>query len=393
MKEINFLVVSDLHSTVLEDYKGDSRLIFNPNTNKSEHAQAFIDYAKNLKINIDYIVCAGDISNKGDISDFKAGWNFLHELKMEVDARELLCVPGNHDHQSRPNTHYSVIHELKFVTPPFPTANINMNTNFWGWYWLHQEFDEFNVIKLNSSAYHGLNDEFKHGRVAVETTEQIYNHLKDKSKFTEKKFNILLCHHHPIAMDEVDHDFDTQVMEGGSNLLKRLDEANVGPWLVIHGHKHFANLSLGMTTRSTPPIIFSAGSLGAFLYPKIEDRTSNQFYILTINVDKTDKNGYLVGKYKAYSWNLMNGWHPSKNKHLPHEGGFGAETLPRKLVERIKDLLKSDTYLNSNDLKAIQEEVNYYTPGQFNELIENMNKKNISCIYNGNQIEQVDLNG
>jgi len=140
MNKINFLVVSDLHSTVLEEFKGDSRLIFNPTTNKSEHAQAFIDYVKDLGVDIDYLVCPGDISNKGDVAGFKAGWNFLHELKKEIEASELLCVPGNHDHQSRPNTHYSVIHELKFVEPPFPTAHEHMNTNFWGWYWLHQEF-------------------------------------------------------------------------------------------------------------------------------------------------------------------------------------------------------------------------------------------------------------
>ncbi|HIF9111800.1 metallophosphoesterase family protein [Photobacterium damselae] len=392
MKKIKFLVVSDLHSTVSEDSRNESRLIFNQNTNKSDHALAFIDFVKNLNVDIDYLVCPGDISNKGDVAGFKAGWNFLHELKNELNASELLCVPGNHDHQSRPNTHYSVMHELKFVQPPFPTAHEDMNTNFWGWYWLHQEFEEFNVIKLNSSAYHGLNDEFKHGRVAVETADQIYNYLKNGKKFQEKKFNILLCHHHPMPMDEVDYEFDTQVMDGGANLLKKLDEANVGPWLVIHGHKHFANLSLGMTQRSVPPVIFSAGSLGASLYPKIEERTANQFYIISIDLQKTDDRGCLVGNFEAYSWNLRNGWHPSQCDNLPHKGGFGANNLPHKLVQEISKLLVESTYLDINDLKLFQDEINYYTPGQFNELLENMDKKNISYICNGNQIEQVAPN-
>ncbi len=186
MNKIKFLVVSDLHATVSEEYKNDSRLMFNPTTNECEHAQAFIDYVKELNINIDYLVCPGDISNKGDTKGFKAGWKFLNDLKTEIQAEELLCVPGNHDHQSRPGTSYSVIHELKFVKPPFPTSDHSKNTNFWGWYWLHQEYNDFNVIKLNSSAYHGLNDEFKHGRVAIETSDQISEYITDSSLFKEK---------------------------------------------------------------------------------------------------------------------------------------------------------------------------------------------------------------
>lgn len=392
MNKINFLVVSDLHSTVNEESKSESMLMFDQKTKKSKHAEACITYVKELGIDINFVVCPGDISNKGDVDGFKAGWNFLHELKNETQASELLCVPGNHDHQSRPNTHYSVIHELKFVEPPFPTSDIDMNTNFWGWYWLHQEFEHFNVIKLNSSAYHGLNEEFKHGRVAVQTADQIYNYLKDDNKFKEKTFNILLCHHHPIPMDEVDNNFDTEAMDGGVYLLRKLDEANVGPWLVIHGHKHFANLSLGMTQRSVPPVIFSAGSLGAHLYPQIEDRTTNQFYILTIDLDKTGDKESLVGTFKAYSWNIMSGWHPSKCNHLPYKGGFGADISPKKLVRKISDLLTKGTYLDVNDLKHIQEEINYYTPGQFSELLENMGKSNINYLCDGNQIEQVASN-
>lgn len=389
MKKINFLIVSDLHSTVKDEFKDDSRLIFNIATQESEHANALIQYVKKLNINIDYLVCPGDISNKGDTDGFKAGWNFLHKLKSEVNANSLLCVPGNHDHQSRPEEHYSVIHELKFVKPSFPTENTQLNTNFWGWYWVHQEFENFNIIKLNSSAYHGLNDEYKHGRVALETSEQIHEHLKNTEKFKEKKFNILLCHHHPIPMDEVDREPDYQVMDGGQHLLQQLDSANVGPWLVIHGHKHFARVSHGMTLRSTAPVIFSAGSLGANLYPKIEERTANQFYVLTVDIEKTEIAGELVGTFEAYSWNLMNGWHPSQCTHLPHKGGFGATKKPHTIVREIKSLLDNTTYLDKNDLQLIQDEIDYYTPGQFKELKEKMDKECIDYEFSGNNILEV----
>ncbi|NOJ12926.1 metallophosphoesterase family protein [Vibrio splendidus] len=390
MNKVNFLIVSDLHSTVEEELK-DSKLIFHPKTQTSEHANAFINYVKELGKDIDYLVCPGDISNKGDVDGFKAGWSFLHELKDQVGASNLLCVPGNHDHQSRPGEQFSVIHELKFIQPSFPTNCHQSNTMFWGWHWMHQEFDKFNLIKLNSSAYHGINDEYKHGRVAVETSDQIHDYLKSQ-QFEEKEFNILLCHHHPIPMDDVDETFDYEVMEGGQHLLKKLDEANVGPWLVVHGHKHFASVSHGMTQRSTPPVIFSAGSLGASLYPQIEDRTANQFYILTVDLDKTSHEGCLVGTFEAYSWNLMNGWHPSQCNHLPHKGGFGAPKKPHALIRELKELLTKGTYLDKTDLASVQSEIDYYTPGQFKELLEKMDKLSIQFEYQGNEILEVASN-
>ncbi|MEZ8321628.1 hypothetical protein AB6C72_24840, partial [Vibrio splendidus] len=278
---------------------------------------------------------------------------------------------------------------IKFVNPPFPTADFQSNTMFWGWHWMHQAFDDFNIIKLNSSAYHGLNDEFRHGRVAIETVDQIHDYLKSGSNFKENKFNILLCHHHPVHMEEVDHNFDSEVMDGGQYLLKKLDEANVGPWLVIHGHKHFASVCQSMTVRSTPPVIFSAGSLGANLYPGIKERTENQFYILTVDLDKTFDEARLVGTFEAYSWNLMSGWHPSKSENLPHKGGFGGSTSPQMLVRQIIKLLREAPFLDSTDLTQLQDDIDYFTPGQFKELLENMDKHDIEFEHDGNKILQV----
>ncbi|MDA0126465.1 metallophosphoesterase [Vibrio sp. MarTm2] len=389
---MSFLVVSDLHSTVKEEYKQDSRLIFDSVSNSSEHADAFIEYVTGLDQQIDHLVCPGDISNKGELQGFKAGWSFLNRVKTQIGAQNLLCVPGNHDHQSRPGKQFSAIHEIKFIEPSFPTDDFTSNTMFWGWHWLHQAFEDFNIIKLNSSAYHGLNDEYQHGRVAIETADQIYNYLKSGDKFDEKKFNILLCHHHPVHMEEVDHQFDKEVMEGGQYLLKRLDEANVGPWLVIHGHKHFASVCQGMTVRSTPPVIFSAGSLGANLYPEIKDRTENQFYILHVDLDKTYEEARLVGTFESHSWNLMRGWHPSQSDHLPHKGGFGGAITPQVLVRKIVKLLSLDPFLESKDLTELQNEIDYYTPGQFKELLETMTKEKIQFDCNGNKILQVANN-
>ncbi|MEI8668640.1 metallophosphoesterase [Pseudoalteromonas sp. B131b] len=326
MDKLKFLIISDLHSSVGKEHCEDSKLTFNSDGTSGEHGNTFIQYLESLNQDFNFLVCPGDISNKGDVDGFKAGWSFINKIKNDLSIDTLLCVPGNHDHQSRPGTSFSAIHEIKFVTPSFPSESRKSNTHFWGWHWSHIEFDDCNIIKLNSSAYHGLNNEYRHGRVAIETSKQIRHYL-ESPKFEEKKFNILLCHHHPMKMEQVDSRFDEESMEGGQMLLNELEEADVGPWLIIHGHKHFANLTYGPSQTGEPPVIFSAGSLGANLYPEIENRTCNQFYIIEIDLLKTSSEERLVGKFEAYSWNLMKGWHPSECDHLPHKGGFGLKKV------------------------------------------------------------------
>ncbi|PSU21414.1 hypothetical protein CTM97_19540 [Photobacterium phosphoreum] len=391
MDRLQFLIVSDLHSTISNEYTSDSRFVFDGHSGECEQANALIDFIKDLDKSFYGLVCPGDISNKGDINGFKAGWTFLNNLKNELNIENLLCVPGNHDHQSRPGENFSTIHEIKFCEPIFPTNNIEHNTKFWGWHWSHLALEDVNVIILNSSAYHGLNDEYKHGRVAIQTIHQISEYLKS-SCFNEKKFNLLLCHHHPVKMEHVDDDFDSEVMEGGQVLLKELESADVGPWLVIHGHKHFASLGYAMTDRSTPPVIFSAGSLGANLYPKIQDKTCNQFYILSIDLNRTGDEECLVGSFEAYSWNLQKGWHPSECNHLPYKGGFGSSIKPIVLVNKIKDLLTKHPYLDIHELADIQKEVEFYTPGQFQELINKMEKNNLHIDRKGNKFIEVAYN-
>ena len=97
MKIVRFLIASDLHASVNDDEREDSRLIFI--NGECELADTFIEYAKGLNKEIDYLICPGDISNKGNSDSFQAGWDFLNRAKIELNIPKLICVPGNHDHQ------------------------------------------------------------------------------------------------------------------------------------------------------------------------------------------------------------------------------------------------------------------------------------------------------
>jgi metallophosphoesterase superfamily enzyme len=387
MKNVKILVISDLHAITNSNDQNDSYLFFENGI--CEWGDALINYIKGLGETFDVVICAGDIANKACKKSFESGWSFINKIKSELNIQYLLCVPGNHDHQSRNGADFSPKHQLQFCKPIFPFDCALKNTQFWAWNWAHSESDHFNSLLLNTSAYHGYNDEFKHGRVAVEVSDQISDFLKS-DKVNEKLFNILVCHHHPEKMEYVDGDYDGEQMEGGTYLLKQLEEADVGPWLVVHGHKHFASITYAKSGGASPSTILSAGSMSAKLYPLIKDRTSNQFYIIDIDGVQTERTGRLVGCFNTYEWKMQSGWGPSISNNLPSQGGFGSSTTNKEIITSIEDLLAlNGPFLQDQELDSIHELTKYIPPGQFNMLIDKLFSKNLHVQFSQNKITEV----
>ncbi|MBQ4859177.1 metallophosphoesterase [Pseudoalteromonas sp. MMG007] len=385
---MRFLILSDLHATFESSEVKNSRLVFE-NT-ESEFGTRFIQYCKSLNFHFDFLVCPGDISNQGCGESFKSGWKFLNEVSHKLNIKEILCVPGNHDLQSRPESNFSPLHTVKFCEPNFPSTCYETNTHFWGWNWGHIETENFNCILLNSSAYHGFSSEYKHGRVAPETTKQLSEFITS-DKFKQRTFNVLLCHHHPVKREDIDFDSDHDVMDGGQALLNELEKVTSEPWLIIHGHKHFASIFRAQSAGFNAPLIFSAGSFSAKLYPKIESRTSNQFYILDIDLKETLEKDCLVGTFEAHSWNIENNWHPSSSDNLPYKGGFGTDIKPRDIITKLKELLAEDPYLDESSLQPIYEMLTHYTPTEFKELLQKLTKLNFEYDISDNKLIQVAL--
>lgn len=389
--KIKFLILSDLHAAEFnESNLNDSRLLFRNGV--SEYGEGFLNYVKSLGTHIDALICPGDISNKANIEGFRLGWTFLNQIKKELDISSILCVPGNHDHQSRETPGvFDPKHNLQFVTPLFPLSSSEKNTHFWGWHWCSSTSANFNVILLNTSAYHGYADEFQHGRVATEVTDQISEFIKS-DRFSEKAFNLLICHHHPEKMEYVDSDYDSEAMEGGSYLVRKLDEADKGPWLIVHGHKHFADIGYARTSHSCGPTIFSAGSFSAMLYPSLKTRTSNQFYILEIDINESKNRNRLTGTFNSYEWTAAEGWHPSKANHLPAEGGFGNAINPKTMAKDIGSLIdKNNPFLTSNELRRFDEQLKYFTPSDFKQLLNRLKENGFEAIVENGKLIQLGV--
>ncbi|EOK6316004.1 metallophosphoesterase [Vibrio parahaemolyticus] len=382
MEDVNILVISDLHAGISEEAASDTKLILHNPSNT--FGDRLISYIKKLDEKIDYLICTGDIGNQGCKDSFKAGWEFINKMAQELSVKEVLCVPGNHDHQSRPPSDdkygFSPKHELQFIQPPFPFSCFHKNTHFWAWNWELTQTNDCNVVSINSSAYHGYGGEYKYGRVALEVTEQIKAKLESE-EVDRKPFNILLTHHHPRKMDFVDSEFDGQAMEGAEYLLRALEEVDVGPWLIIHGHKHYAQLGYANSQIQGSQLVLSAGSLAAVLYEAIENRTSNQFYMLSIDKDKSEYFGKVVGKFKTYEADKIEEWQPSKSNNLPASGGFGSSVTPDQVVHDLRGSINDENpFLEGDELNELEERIAYFTPGEMNRLNSRLESNNISIV-------------
>lgn len=377
---MKILLLSDLHAVSQNDVeeRDSSRLLLDDDI-KGEFADSLINNIKNQCKSVDFIVCCGDIANKGNGKSFELGWKFLQRLKNELPDATLLTVPGNHDHQSRVSESegFSPKHQLQFSTPPFPFECYKKNTHFWAWNWvIDQDDSRANFLLVNTSAFHGFNDEYKHGRVSTQSVEQISSYLKS-SNFTHKNFNVLICHHHPQRMEHAYNDYDGEQMSGGQSLINALQEADVGPWLVLHGHKHFACISNASSQDQSPAVVFSAGSASAKLYEPIINKTSNQIYFLNIDIDKTVEQEKVIGKFSTHEYKVGSGWGLSKSENLPGQSGFGSRTSASLLVQSIKDLLNSQPFLDESDLGHINEELSYFTPKEFERFERRLDRENL----------------
>lgn len=386
---LKILLISDLHTIVDNNNSQDSRLEFIGEN--SEYADGFIKYVKSLDYQFDLLICAGDISNKANLKSFEYGWNFINRVGIELNIGKILSVPGNHDHASRSNQKtFGPKHHMQHVTPSFPSNDFALTTHFWAWNWCHVEHDNSNIILLNSSAYHGYEDEHKHGRIPQETALQIEQYIK-KDQFKEKGINFLICHHHPYKMDHITDGDDYESMDGGDRLGNILTESSKGPWIIIHGHKHIPQIRYAPSTSMASPIVFSAGSFSAKLYPELLEKTKNQFYVIDIDLKKTQQTGRATGKFETYEWSISSGWRASESPFLPAKGGFGSSKPPYELAMEVVEHLNkiNENYLNELDLSPFYEHLNYFTPWDIKKFQEALGKNNLEATFQNFRIVEI----
>lgn len=296
-------------------------------------------------IESDVVLCCGDMGDKADRAGQQYVWSEVEKVRIALKAKKTLGAAGNHDVDSRYiYSGFDAKGQLQTLKPLFPVDDEKGWLEYWAKNFTVVEIDAARFVLLNSAAYHGAakdghDPEYVHGRVSDLTIDRM---LADIKTAGERKVNILVCHHHPYKNDKIAIS-DYSQMQNGDKLINNLVDADLGPWLVIHGHKHDGRLFYAQGGNSYPTV-FSAGSFAAKPYPNQVGQTFNEFYIVEVQVPEVlGEVSSLLGAVETWAWNYGDGWRrPQANQGLGPRAGFGARVDLAQLAKQIAtDLLQN----------------------------------------------------
>ncbi|UUX49680.1 metallophosphoesterase [Nisaea acidiphila] len=403
---MKILVISDIHAyNKHHPTLGSSTpsfVIAGDNAPHSPQSQ-LIDLIKAEDIQVDYVVCPGDLGDKADISGIEFSWNFLKSVTENCHARALIATTGNHDLDSRFfSGKYDPREFLQNYSHDFPVyirclqekANPeSMTLHYWALNFCLFSLDDIRFVILNSSAYHGYNakdsvPELEHGRISAPTIDLIKKYIDRDNKEREKNgknkypINIFICHHHLKPDNSVGY-IDKSEIIGASTLLDLLSDTDNGRWFAIHGHRHRSRLY--QSEKSTGPWVLSAASFGKTTDGDDTNICPNQIHI--VEFDQSPKNQMaqrVQGTVATWNWYPnLDGWQQQARppSGLPPQSGFGWRGSIDDLARKIDNSLKGD-YARWEQILPLAPELRYVTYSDMIEL-----KKTLANHYNINSQE------
>lgn len=359
-------VASDLHAHSGLEPSPSHLNIKIPESPMAHHPIAsLVDLINRQQLRATALLSPGDLGHRADPLGIRYSWRALLKIAEELRAEFVTATAGNHDVDSRYVTdNHDPGHILKSLDPGFPFGDEALDNKFWARAYAIRDHEQFRLLVLNSSAYHGGAElEMNHGRIDEGALEAI---KKDLCSRIQKDVNILLCHHHPHQHSEINlGEYD--VMKRGQLLLDLLGSGDYGRWFVIHGHKHHPKITYA-AGGSQSPVVFSAGSLCSTLSPELQSNARNQFYIIEFDPAHCKSRG-LVGRIRCWDWSYGKGWiEAESNSGLPSEFGFGTRLDPRILARNVASQMNG---IASIDWSAIAEslpDIRYLLPQDIRQL-------------------------
>lgn len=349
-KLIKIAVLTDIHAFRKSAESGDPSWLnlaedqANRTTNPFAGLQYLINSDPNL--NADVVLCCGDLGDKASPDGLQYVWSEVNKLQSILKSTLILGTAGNHDMDSRfQNSKFDAKGQVQALSPPFPIAERVKWLEYWARNFTFIDHEEVRFVLLNSAAYHGYQGnneepEYLYGRVSDRTLEAL---LADLKRNGPRVANILLCHHHPLRNDQAGY-VDNSQMKNGERLISVLNEAKVGPWLIVHGHEHMPRIAHA-SGGNIAPAVFSAGSFSAKLHAEFGDKARNEFYILELEVpDRIGAQSSLRGTIASWYWSYGNGWKPSETgRGLGPAAAFGARIDPAAEATKLAAALTSES--------------------------------------------------
>lgn len=346
-------------------------------------------------IDSDIVLCCGDMGDKADRAGQQYVWAEVEKVRVALKAKQTLGAAGNHDVDSRYiYSGYDAKGQLQALKPRFPVDDERGWLEYWAKNFTVVEIGSVRFVLLNSAAYHGAakegkEPEYVHGRVSDLTIDRLLADLKNGG---ERTANVLVCHHHPYKNDKIAIN-DYSQMQNGDKLINNLVDADMGPWLVIHGHKHDGRLFYAQGGNSYPTV-FAAGSFAAKPYPNQVGQTFNEFYIVEVEIPQVvGEVSSLLGTVETWTWNYGDGWRrPQANQGLGPRAGFGARVDIGQLAKQIATDLRANHSGKPVKWKAVGDEhrhVNHLVPEELTRLIGMLEKHHQLGITRDNALGEI----
>jgi hypothetical protein len=389
---LRFGVLSDIHATVFESGKEAKSFVTVPAECGKRNPLTDLHALLSDRVKLDYLLCPGDITNQANPEAMSWMWDELQVLKAKSNAKELWAVCGNHDVDSRYAKNLTDDPDPKGVlldlNSPFPPVNPHEVNHFWARnYVLIERTTPFphRALLLNTCAYHGgAENELQHGRISSRTIKRIQ---ADLAKLPPVYLNVLLCHHHLEPLPSWNNSPDYQFVKKGGELLRALEDSCVGPWLVVHGHRHWPECFYAAGGNASA-VVFCSSSFGAR-----DAQIANQFHVLNVEVDGNISRP--KGRIETFTWTLGMGWSagptadiPSLSKALSHLSGFGFNGNLNGLATKVNTFIGTQPRVNWEDVTRSESDLNYLLPREFSQLKTLLNRLNIGIFEeNGIPIE------
>lgn len=367
-----FLIISDIHAC--DDDPSSSQApsyVSSFNHGATTRIDPLADLQHLIRdedLSPDYILCAGDITNRSNPNSFTYVWSKLHALADLANCR-LVSTVGNHDLDSRYQANkFDPKGFAMSLEPQLPVHDRTQFLEFWAQNFTLITYPDCNILVLNTAAYHGagadVNNEIEHGRISDLTLATLKRTVESADR---RATNILLCHHHPIKGEQSDADL-LGLTRGGDKLIDLLNRAT-SSWVVVHGHKHVPDLFYGHGGGSNAPVVLGSASFSAQVNRDAQNKNPNQVHLLTTAPDQAKSHGLTyAGIVKSWTWLPGIGWRKAYGTHgLPHVTGFGYKNSVDHLAAEIDNHLRtlSQNLITWKDALNVVPSLNWLVPVDF----------------------------
>lgn len=348
-------VISDLHTgsaTIAQDFcVGDSA---------SAVKKGYMDDLRRLKsaesLDIDYLIVAGDITNRSEIEEFELAAERIDECAsiLNVNIGNVYFVPGNHDCnwsdekkavESKENKDkviekkYRHIKNNNFFSSVMKRASHGCFYNepyfaFW-------EDDKVNIFGVNSSVFDSFDKHPHHGSIRRTDLQKLEHFIIEKGIENSEKLNLLIIHHHPIQHPDLPFEqADLSILQNSAQLMELMTKYNFN--FVIHGHKHIPRVEQHMDGYQHPVNVLCAGSFSAYLDERFFQGVPNSLHIIEVD-SHCSKNRVPQGKVKSWYHYSGHGWIIDEPVNsVPHIEYFGNYLSKAQLTDKLTTIINSE---------------------------------------------------